>query len=70
MEGVEKLEVSEDYLPAASVEGILLFDYVPDYRKARLFAGLVAQFELEENPYKLLVSDERVKELLKMYIGK
>lgn len=70
MEGVEIQEVPEDYLPGASLEGVLLFDFVPDYKKARVFCGLVAKFELEENSYQLLVSDERVKELLKMYIGK
>ena len=70
MEGVKTQEVSEDYLPEASLEGVLLFDFVPDYKKARVFCGLVAQFELEENPYHLIVSDERVKKLLKMYIGK
>ena len=60
--------VEMEYLPEVTLAGVLLFDYVPDYKKARLFAGLVAKFELEENPYHLLVSDERVKELLKMYI--
>lgn len=69
MEGVKTQEVSEDYLPEASLEGVLLFDFVPDYKKARIFVGLVAKFELEETPYKLLVSDERVKELLKRHIG-
>ena len=70
MEGVTLREVPEEYLPEASLEGVLLFDFVPDYKKARVFCGLVTQFELEETPYSLLVSDERVKELLKMYIGK
>lgn len=70
MEGVSVQEVPEEYLFKATVEEILLFDYVPDYKKARLFAGLVAKFELEGISYKLLVSDDRVKSLLEIYIGK
>ena len=70
MEGVTLQNVPEEYLPEASLEGVLLFDFVPDYKKARVFCGLVAKYELEETPYKLLVSDERVKALLKMHIGK
>ena len=70
MEGVKTQAVPEEYLPEASLEGVLLFDFVPDYKKARVFCGLVAKFELEETPYSLLVSDERVKKLLDMYIGK
>ena len=70
MEGVTLQNVPEEYLPEASLEGVLLFDFVPDYKKARVFCGLVAKHELEETHYQLLVSDERVKELLKMYIGR
>ena len=68
-EGVTIQKVDEDYLPEARVEDILMFDLVPDYRKAREFCGLVAMFELEGKSYKLCVGNDRVKALLKMYIG-
>jgi hypothetical protein len=68
MEGVQKEVVPSEYLPKDTLEGVLLFDWVPDYRTARVFCGLVQKLELEEKPYTLLVTDERVKELLKMYI--
>jgi len=70
MERVTVEEVPEEYIPGRTLDGVLLFDFVPDYYKARDFCGLVAKFELEEMPYTILVSDGRVKELLKMYIGK
>ena len=70
MEGVKTQAVSEEYLPEETVDDVFLFNFVPDYKKARVFCGLVAKFELEETSYSLLVSDERVKELLKRYIGK
>lgn len=70
MERVTVEEVPEEYIPERTLDGVLLFDFVPDYYKARDFCGLVAKFELEEMPYTILVSDGRVKELLKMYIGK
>lgn len=69
MEGVTLQKVPEEYLPEKTLEGVLLFDFIPDYKKARVFCGLVAKYELDETPYHILVSDERLKELLKMYIG-
>jgi hypothetical protein len=68
MEGVRREIVPAEYMPKASLEGVLLFDYVPDYKKARVFCGLVQQFELEEKQYSLLVTDENVQSLLHMYI--
>ena len=57
-------DVPEEYLPDMSVEGILKFDYVPDYKKARKFVGLVTMFELQGKKYKALITDNRVKELV------
>ena len=68
--GVTIEEVPEEYIPERTIDGVLLFDFVPSYEKARVFCGLVAKYEIEGTPYQLLVSDERVEELLKMYIGK
>lgn len=68
MEGITVLDVPDVYLPKATVDGILLFDYVPDYKKARVFVGLVIMHELEGRPYTLLVTDERVEALMKMNI--
>lgn len=68
MEGVEVQEVPSEYLPEASLDGVLLFDYVPDYKTARVFCGLVAMYELEGWQYELLISDKRLKALLEMYI--
>lgn len=65
---VQVQEVPEIYLPEASLEGVLLFDFVPDYKKARVFCGLVAKYEIEGIHYNLLVEDERIKNLLKMYV--
>ena len=62
-------QVETDYLPEATLEGVLLFDYVPDYKKAREFCGLVTKYELENKKYKTCISDERVKALIKMYVG-
>lgn len=61
-------EVPEEYLPEMNVEGILLFDFVPDYKKARNFIGLVSMYELENKGYSVLNDDERVERLLKMTI--
>lgn len=61
-------EVPEEYLPEMTVNGILLFDLVPDYKKARNFVGLVSMYELENKEYALLIDDSRVQALLDMTI--
>jgi len=68
MEGIRQELVPEEYMPETSLKDVFLFNYVPDYKKALVFCGLVCKYELEDKPYTLLVTDERVKELLKMYI--
>ena len=69
LEGVTVQQVEEEYLPEPTLEGVMKFEHVPDYKRALEFCGLVTKFELEDKSYRLCVSDEKLKELLKVYIG-
>lgn len=59
-------QVEAIYMPKDSVEGILLFDYVPDYKKARAFVGLITKYMVENKLFKKLISDTRVSSLIEM----
>ena len=59
-------QVEPTYMPDDSVEGIFLFDYVPDYKKACAFIGLITKYIVEDKPFQKLISDKRVLALIEM----
>jgi len=70
IDGIDVLnvqEVPEKYLPEATLDGVLLFDYVPDYKKARIFCGLIKQFKEENKEFTLLVNNTSLQQLIEMY---
>ena len=68
LNGVTVQQAEEEYFPEATLQGVLMFDQVSDYKKSLEFCALVIQHIIEGKCYRLCVSDERIKSMLKMYI--